>query len=84
MKKSVISIFIFAVNVMLLVSACGNESDLSPTTTSGTTTSTTTTTANATTSLEIFKKIYGATEVYLEGNYAIIKTNGLPVKVRPR
>ncbi len=78
MKKSVISIFIFAVNVMLLVSACGNESDLSPTTTSGTTTSTTTTTANATTSLEIFKKIYGATEVYLEGNYAIIKTNGLP------
>ena len=79
-------------NVMLLVSACGTESNLSPSTTSSTTTtnsttssagttgssSTGTTTANTITTLETFKKVYGATEVYIEGNYAIIKANGLP------
>lgn len=41
-------------------------------------TDTTTPTSSATTSLETFKKIYGATDVYIEGNFAIIKTNGLP------
>ena len=92
MKKSGMSIAFLVANVMLLLSACSSESSLSPSTTSSlpttnTTTSstgtsgsssTTTTTANAITTLEIFKKVYGATEVYIEGNYAIIKANGLP------
>jgi hypothetical protein len=27
---------------------------------------------------EVFKKMYGASQVYLEGNYVVIKSNGLP------
>ena len=92
MKKSVIYIIVLVANFMLLVSACSTDSSLSPSTTSSSTatnsttsstgtngsSSTATITANAITTLEIFKKVYGATEIYIEGNFAIIKTNGLP------
>jgi len=92
MKNSVMSNTVLVAIIVLLVSACGTESNLSPSSSSSSTTtnsttssagttgssSTTTITSNAITTLEIFKKVYGATEVYIEGNYAIIKANGLP------
>ena len=73
---------VLAVIFITFMAACSDESTVMPTSTSNptstSTTTGTTTTSSGTTSLELFKKIYGATEVYIEGSYAIIKTNGLP------
>ena len=38
----------------------------------------TTTTNNTTTIPDVFKKIYGASDIYVEGNYVVIKSIGLP------
>jgi hypothetical protein len=65
------------VSAIVVLLACTKET-LTTSNGSSNTSSTNTTTGNASTSLEIFKKIYGATDVYIEGNYAIIKTKGLP------
>jgi hypothetical protein len=40
--------------------------------------STTTTTPVTTTVPDVYKKIYGATDMYVEGNYVVIKTTALP------
>ena len=55
---------------LFAITSCQKEDTTTPDTTPATGTSTT--------SLETFKKIYGASQVYIEGNYAIIKTNALP------
>ena len=39
---------------------------------------TTTTTTTTTTVPAVYSKIYGATNIYIEGNYVVIKTTGLP------
>ena len=55
---------------LFAITSCQKEDTTTPDTKS--------TTGTSTTSLETFKKIYGASQVYIDGNYAIIKTNALP------
>ncbi len=41
-------------------------------------TTTTTTTSTVTVSIDMYKKIYGASEVYADGDYAVVKTTNIP------
>lgn len=63
--------------------ACKKSKDATPssstTTTTGSTTSTTSTTSSTTSSVpDIYKKIYGATSVTLDGDYVVIQSKGMP------
>ncbi len=75
MKNSIISLGVFYATIIL--AACTKVETATPNT-STTTGTTVTTTSNATTTLEILKQVYGATSVAIEGNFAVIKTTGLP------
>jgi hypothetical protein len=73
---------LIAILTLVIVSiACKKESQSTDTTTK---TSTSTTGAAATggtvgTSVPaVYKKVYGASEIYIEGDFVVIKTNGFP------
>jgi hypothetical protein len=61
---------LLAIASVLMFSACKKDDNSTP---SNTTTPTTTGDE-----LAIYKKIYGATDIYKDGNYVVIKTNGRP------
>jgi hypothetical protein len=61
--------------LMLAVSCQPNVSTVTPATTTPTTSTTTTV---GTTVPDVYKKIYGATEIYVEGTNIVIKTTGRP------
>ncbi|GAB3771309.1 YHYH protein [Spirosoma horti] len=76
----------FALIGSLAFVSCSKSNDtVSPTTTTGST-STTTTTGSSTTTItsigtgvaDVYKKIYGASQIYVEGDYIVIKSTGLP------
>jgi hypothetical protein len=69
MKRNIAYTFLLAVGGLLLTAACKK---------SATDTTTTTTTTVAANVPDIYKKIYGATSIAVEGNYIVIKTNDLP------
>lgn len=55
-----------------------NDNNVSPTTTTTTGTTSTTATSIGTGVPDVYKKIYGATEIYVEGTNVVIKTKGRP------
>lgn len=62
----------------ITISACNNsDSSVNPTTTGSTGTSSTTTSVG-TGVPDVYKKIYGASQIYVEGDYIVIKSSGLP------
>ncbi|WP_461116697.1 YHYH protein [Spirosoma jeollabukense] len=68
----------------LTIVAC-NKSDNNVSPTTGTTTGTTSSTATTSTTAsvgtgvpDVFKKIYGASQIYVEGDYIVVKSTGLP------
>jgi YHYH protein len=74
MKKTVIfSIFsivmLMAFSTVFLCISCKKEEA---------TTTPTTTTSDVTISIDTYKKVYGATEVYAEGDFAVVKTTNIP------
>jgi hypothetical protein len=68
MKKMILTGSLSLLAIILFTAAC-KKNDASP--------ATATTTSN-TTVPDIYKKIYGATDMYVDGNYVVIKTNSLP------
>lgn len=70
MKKNLSFALLIGVCLLLISSACKKGSD-----TSAATTTTTTIGANVP---DVYKKIYGALSITIEGNYVVIKTNDLP------
>lgn len=65
--KSLTFFIIILLSTGILITGCIPTTPISP---GGTT--------DSTTVPAVFQKIYGATEIYREGNYVVIKTNGLP------
>ncbi|HOX82595.1 MAG TPA: YHYH protein [Chryseolinea sp.] len=53
----------FSLFILLTIICCSNNDDAVP---------------NVTEVPDVFKKIYGATDMYVEGNFVVIKTNGRP------
>lgn len=69
-KFAVISVLVFLAAILLTGSNCGNDSS----------TNSTTSTSEAP---AVYQKIYGASEVYVEGDYVVIKSNGRPEHKSP-
>ncbi len=69
---------------LLTIVSCSKTSDtVTPTTTTTTSTTATTPVASTTTAVgtgvpDVYKKIYGASEIYVEGTNIVIKTTGRP------
>jgi hypothetical protein len=70
MKKNIMFLSLTSFLLLLIATACKKSSD-----SSSTTTTTTTVGANVP---DVYKKIYGALSITVEGNYVVIKTNDLP------
>ncbi|MFD2932368.1 YHYH protein [Spirosoma flavum] len=66
-----------AFGLLTFVACQKDDTTVSPTTTTGTTSTTVTTSIGATVP-DVYKKIYGATEIYVEGTNIVIKTKGRP------
>ncbi|GAB2598714.1 YHYH protein [Spirosoma areae] len=69
--------------LLTLIACQKNDDTVSPTTSTGTTSTTTTIGSSTSTSVgstvpNVYKKIYGATEIYVEGTNIVIKTKGRP------
>lgn len=69
-KFAVVSVLVFLTAILLTGSNCGNDSS----------TNSTTSTSEAP---AVYQKIYGASEVYVEGDYVVIKSNGRPEHKSP-
>ena len=63
MKLSNIQMTLFNFLIVLILSCCSSSEEAVPA---------------ATEVPEVYKKIYGATDLYVEGNFVVIKTNGRP------
>ena len=68
MKKKKLSILTGIMALLIVFAACSSEDDATPQNSGNTDESI----------LTIYKKIYSASEVYIEGNYVVVKTNGVP------
>lgn len=72
-----------AISLVAFVACQKNDDSVNPTTTTSTTSTSTTTGISTTTSIgtgvpDVYKKIYGATDIYVEGTNIVIKTKGRP------
>ncbi len=63
--------------VLIILTACAKSTEVVPTPATGTNAGLVSPT-NYTTSMDIFKKIYGASSITSDGTYVTIKTNGMP------
>lgn len=66
-------IFSATIVLTILTSACKKDDDTSPSDDNSSNNNNTSTTVP-----DVYKKIYGASSITIEGNYVVIKTNGVP------
>ena len=73
-----LTVLTLSFGVLTVVACQKNDDSVNPSTTSSTSVSTSTTTAIGSTVPDVYKKIYGATDIYVEGTNIVIKTKGRP------